>query len=164
VEAKPHCLLKLGALVKQLCQLEPPPPSVARGGDNLSLDESPIEAPHLSQIYRPLAFSTMSTLFPLQDVITAALARRYPERSNRSPFFTPPPQKKNAMSLVDGYDMTPLGHLSPATATLDQIRYAQEHIGGDEYKNCEYDDNFQKMGIIKIAVRMNKPLVVAISR
>jgi hypothetical protein len=27
--------------------------------------------------------------------------------------------------------------MSPAATTLNQIRYAQEHIGGDEYKNCE---------------------------
>jgi len=63
--------------------------------------------------------------------------------------------------------------MSPAAATLNQIRYAQEHIGGDEFKNCEdkdddknceYDDDddaeepilttmIQKMGIIKIVVR-----------
>jgi len=42
---------------------------------------------------------------------------------------------------VDGYDMTPLDHMSPAAATLDQIRYAQEHIGGDKYKNCEDEDD-----------------------
>ena len=46
------------------------------------------------------------------------------------------------MSLVDDYeDMTPLDHMSPAAATLNQIRYAQEHIGGDEYKNCEDEDD-----------------------
>jgi len=42
---------------------------------------------------------------------------------------------------VDGFDMTPLDHMSPAAATLNQIRYAQEHIEGDEYKNCEDKDH-----------------------
>ena len=37
--------------------------------------------------------------------------------------------------------MTPLDHMSPVAATLDQIRYAQEHIGGDKYKNCEDKDD-----------------------
>ena len=32
--------------------------------------------------------------------------------------------------------MTPL-----AAAMLNQIRYAQENIGGDEYKNCEDEDD-----------------------
>jgi len=46
------------------------------------------------------------------------------------------------VSLVDDYeDMTPLDHMSPAAATLNQIHYAQEHIGGDEYKNCEDKDD-----------------------
>jgi len=31
--------------------------------------------------------------------------------------------------------------MSPAAATLDQIRYAQEHIGGNEYKNCEDEED-----------------------
>jgi len=98
---------------------------VARGGDNRSPDKSPIEAPPLPLIDNPLAFGIMPTLVPLQDVTTAAiLARRYPKQSNRSPFLTP--QKTiNATSLLDGYDMTPLDHLSPAAATLDQIRDAE---------------------------------------
>jgi len=37
--------------------------------------------------------------------------------------------------------MTPLDHMSPAAATLNQICYAQERIGGNEYKNCEDEDN-----------------------
>ena len=43
-EVKQRCLLELDALAKQRCQLESPPPSVARGGDTHSPDESPIEA------------------------------------------------------------------------------------------------------------------------
>jgi len=40
--------------------------------------------------------------------------------------------------------------MSPAAATLDQIRYAQEHIGGDEYQNCEdYNDTNSKDGDYK---------------
>jgi len=31
--------------------------------------------------------------------------------------------------------------MSPAAATLNQIRYAQEHIGGNEYKKCEDEDD-----------------------
>ena len=43
---------------------------------------------------------------------------------------------------MDDYeDMTPLDHMSPAAATLDKIGYAQEHIGGNEYKNCEDEDD-----------------------
>ena len=71
--------------------------------------------------------------------------------------------------------MTPLDHMSPAAATLNQIRYTQEHIGGDEYKTVktktmiktvnttttmmpknpysEMKTMIQKMGIIKIVVR-----------
>ena len=37
--------------------------------------------------------------------------------------------------------MTPLDHMSPAAAMLTHICYAQEHIGGDEYKNCEDEDD-----------------------
>jgi hypothetical protein len=41
--------------------------------------------------------------------------RRYPERSNRCGLSTPP---------ADDGDMTPLDHMSPASATIDQILYA----------------------------------------
>ena len=65
-----------------------------------------------------------------QDCAKARVYRRYPGRNNRTPFY--------AASLVDhGDDMTPLDHLSPAGATLAQIRYAQEHLVGDEGKNSE---------------------------
>ena len=121
-EAKQHCLLDLEALGK------------------------PIDAP--PPLLPPLAFGTMPSLVPLQDAVV--VARQNPERGNRSPFLTPP-KKINAVSLVDDYeDMTPLDHMSPAATMLNQIRYAQEHIGGNEYKNCEdkdddknckYDDN-----------------------
>jgi hypothetical protein len=85
-----------------------------------------------------------------QDCTSAHVLRRYPGQNNRSPFFTPPKQI-NAASLVDGDDMTPLDHLSPAGATLAQIRYAQEHLVGkeDEGKNSKdyctgfEDNNFE---------------------
>jgi hypothetical protein len=65
--------------------------------------------------------------FLVMKFSSAPPTRGYPERCNRSPFLTPPkPKQINATSLVDCYDMTPLDHMSPATATLDQIRYAQE--------------------------------------
>jgi hypothetical protein len=35
---------------------------------------------------------------------------------------------------LDDYDMTPLNHVSPAAAMLDQISYAQKHIKGNEDK------------------------------
>jgi hypothetical protein len=41
-------------------------------------------------------------------------------------------------------------HLSPAAATLDQIRHAQEHIEGDEDKNCKDDDDNSKDGDYKL--------------
>jgi hypothetical protein len=37
-------------------------------------------------------------------------------------------------------------HLSPAAAMLDQIRYAQEHIKGDEDKNCKDNNDDSKDG------------------
>ena len=107
-------------------------PPEARGGDNLLPDKSPVEPPTLAVI------DTMPTLVR-HDCASAHVPRRYPRRNNRSPFFTPPKQI-NAASLVDGDDMTPLDHLSPAGATLAQIHYAQEHIVGEEGKNCkDYD-------------------------
>ena len=107
-------------------------PPEARGGDNLLPDESaPVEPPTRAVI------DTMPTLVR-QDCASAHVLRRYPGQNNRSPFFTPPKQI-NAASLVDGDDMTLLDHLSPAGATLAQIRYAQEHLVGkeDEGKNSE---------------------------
>ena len=102
----------------------------------------PIDAPPLlppaPPLLPPLALGTMPSLVPPQDAVL--VARRYPEQGNWSPFLIPP-KEINPASLVDGYDMTPLDHMSPAAATLDQIRYAQEHIGGDKYKNCEDEDD-----------------------
>ena len=99
-------------------------PLEARGGDNLLLDESaPVEPPTRAVI------DTMPTLVR-QDCASAHVPRRYPGQNNRSPFFTPPKQINAAsLVLVDGDDMTPLDHLSPAGATLAQIWYAQEHLG-----------------------------------
>jgi hypothetical protein len=79
---------------KQLLLLKLPPWE-ARGGDNCPPDKPPIQPPPLPQIENPLALDTMPTLVPLQDGTTAAIiARRYPKRSNRSPFLTPPEEKK----------------------------------------------------------------------
>ncbi len=79
----------------------------ARGDDNRSPDESPIQPPPLPQIDNPSALGNMPTLAPLQDGTTAAIAaRRYPKQSNRSPFLTTP-EKNDATSLLDSYDMTP---------------------------------------------------------
>jgi hypothetical protein len=40
--------------------------------------------------------------------------------------------------------MTLMDNLSPAGATLDQIHYAQEHIEGNEDKNCKDNDDDSK--------------------
>jgi hypothetical protein len=96
----------------------------------------------------------MPTLVPLQDDTTSVIvARRYPKQSNQSPFLTPP-KKFNATSLLGGYDMTSLDHLSPAGATLDQIHYAQEHIELKAMRTntAKTMTTIQKIGIVNFAV------------
>ena len=46
-----------------------------------------------------------------------------------------------ATSLLDGYEMTPLDHLSPAAVMIDPIRYAQQHIEDDDDTTNLCEDN-----------------------
>jgi hypothetical protein len=68
---------------------------------------------------------------------TPAESRRYPERSNWSPFLTPP-RVINASSLGNWHNMTPLDVRSPDGATFEQVLYAENKMFGDD------DDSLHK--------------------
>jgi hypothetical protein len=62
---------------------------------------------------------------------TPAESRRYPERSNQSPFLTPP-KVINASLLGKGHGMTHLDVPSLDGATLEQVLYAENKMFGDD--------------------------------
>ncbi len=88
--------------------------------------------PHPPPIGEPSPKAKMPTLLCLPESgKTPAESRRYPERSNRSPFLTPP-RVINASSLGKGHAMTPLDVHSPDGATLEQVLYADNKMFGDD--------------------------------
>ena len=99
--------------------------------------QPPPIVPELPQIGEPSPKGTMPTLVPLPaSGITPAENRCYPERRNRSPYFTPPKLIK-ASSLGKGQDMTLLDVHLPAGAMLEQVLYAEKNISGKD--NASHD-------------------------
>ena len=88
--------------------------------------------PEPPQIGEPSPKGTMPALVSLPaSGITPAENRGYPERRNRSPYFTPPKLIK-ASSLGKGHNMTPSDVYSPAGATLEQVLYAKKNISEED--------------------------------
>ena len=98
--------------------------------------EPPLLDRALPQIEDLSAKGTMSKLvpFPASGTTLAILNQRYPKQNNQSPFLTPQ-NKINPESLVDGYNMTPLNHLLPGGAMLDQLCYAEQNTSRDDDQN-----------------------------
>ena len=118
-------------LVDPVTQQNVEPPAILDCQEVMVQPPPIVPAPPL--IEEPSAKGTMPTLVPLPAFgITPAMGnRRYPKRTNRSPYFTPP-KKINAASLVNGSDMTPLDVNSPADATLEEVLYADQNISRDD--------------------------------
>jgi hypothetical protein len=101
-----------------------------------NLEEATVQLPWIvpqpPPIGEPSPKATMPTLLRLPaSGITPAENCRYPKRSNRSLYFTPP-KVINASSLGKGHDMTPLDVCSPDGAILEQVFYAENKIFGDD--------------------------------
>ncbi len=87
--------------------------------------------PQPPPIGEPSPKATMPTLLCLPaSGITPAENCRYPKRSNRSPYYTPP-KVINASSLGKGHNMTHLDVCSPIGATLEKVLYAENKNFGD---------------------------------
>ncbi len=131
-----------------------PPPAVPTVGQESTADfpaniedvtaQLPWIVPQPPPIGEPSPKAAMSTLLCLPESgKTPAKSRRYPKRSNRSPFLTPP-RVINASSLGKGHDMTPLDVRSPDGATLEQVLYAENKMFGDDndlHKLSDFDND-----------------------
>ena len=97
-----------------------------------AMAQPPPIVPEPPQTGEPSHKGTMPMFVPLPaSGITPAENPCYPERRNRSPYFTPPKVIK-ASSLGKGHNMTPLDVRSPDGATLEQILYAEVNISGED--------------------------------
>jgi hypothetical protein len=107
--------------------------------------QPPWIVPQTPPIGGPSPTANMPTLLRLPESgKTPAESRQYPERSNWSPFLTPP-RVINASSLGNGHDMTPLDVGSPDGATLEQVLYAENKMFGEDndssHKQSNVDNN-----------------------
>jgi hypothetical protein len=127
-----------------------PPPAVPTVGQESTADfpaniedataQLPWIVPQLPSIGEPSPKATMPTLLCLPESgKTPAESRRYPKRSNWSPFLTPL-RVINASSLGKGHDMTPLDVHSLDGATLEQVLYAENKMFGDDNDSHKLSD------------------------